>query len=267
MRTTTSLTRVGALALVAVLAACADSTAPAGNVSDAMLTHDAATDAGAAAALDVSQMSASESAAGVPSATAGASSTACTYSATTGRFTCPTTTTAEGLTLDRSYAFFGGGAAQSAYDATATDSINFGWALSGALTGAAGTAWVNASRSMTVSGLAGTETQRTWNGTGSRTDSSTASSDGRTRRTKLQANSVVSQVVFKLPRSTYPYPQSGTITHDATVTAYFEGAKGSSSRTATRHAVVTFNGTRTASLVVGTTTCTLDLPTRAVSCQ
>lgn len=264
---TASLTRVGATALVALLAACADSTAPAGTVSDAMLTYDAASDAGSAASLDVSQMLGSESAAGLPSATAGASSTACTYSAATGRYTCPTTTTPEGLSLDRSYAYFGGGAAQSAYNATTTDSINFQIALAGTLTSATGTAWVNAARSQTVSGLGGSETQRTWNGTGSRTDSSTVTSDGRTRRTKVQAHSVVSQVVFRLPRSTYPYPQSGTITHDATVTSYFQGAAGSTTRTADRHVVVTFDGTRTASLVVGTKHCTLDLPTRAVSCQ
>ena len=49
-------------------------------------------------------------------------------------------------------------------------------------------------------------------------------------------------VVFRLPRSTYPYPQSGTITHDITVSSVFDGASGSTTRTGTRHVVVTFDG-------------------------
>ncbi|HEX2780114.1 MAG TPA: hypothetical protein VHM30_11475 [Gemmatimonadaceae bacterium] len=260
-------TRVGSAALVALVAACADSTSPNSRVTDAMMTRDAASDAGEAASLDVAQMATGEADAGLPSLVAAqSSSTTCTYSAATGRFACPTITTAEGLTLNRSYAYYGGGAAQSAYSATTTDSINFQWTLKGTLQGAGRTAWLDHNRSLTVSGLAGAETQRSWSGSGVRTDSSVATADGRTRRSKLIATSTVNQVVFKLPRSTYPYPQSGSITHDVTVTSAFEGAAGSTTRTGTRHVVVTFNGTRTASVVIGSTSCTLDLPTRVVSC-
>lgn len=262
-----TLTRVGFVALLASLAACADSNAPTGTVSDSMLTADAATDAGQAAALDVAQMGASESDAGVPSAVSAQSSAgSCTYSSSTGRFTCPTVTTPEGLTLNRSYAYFAGGAAQSSYDAAATDSINFQWTLGGTLAATGGTAWLNHARSLTVSGLAGTETQRTWNGLGTRTDSTLVTGDKGTRKTKIVASSSVDHVVFRLPRSTYPYPQSGTITHDVAITSVLDGSSGSTSRSATRHVVVTFDGTRTASMVVGTTQCTLDLVTRAVSC-
>lgn len=269
MRTRT-LTRLGVAALLASIAACADSNAPSApraTISDAMLTRDAATDAGQTAALDIGQMTASEMNAGVPlgvAAQAGTSS--CTYSAATGRFSCPTVTTPEGLTLDRSYAFFAGGAARSSYDAVATDSINFQWTLRGTVSGTPGTRWVNHARSLTVSGLAGTETQRSWSGTGQRTDSALVTSDSRTRKTKFVGSNTVNQVVFRLPRSTYPYPQSGTITHDLTVTSVFEGASGNTSRTATRHVVVTFDGTRTAKMLVGITQCTLDLVTHAVSC-
>ena len=262
-----TLTRVGIVALLASIAACADSNAPAGTVSDAMLTADAATDAGQAAALDVTQMGASEADAGVPSAVAPQSSAgSCTYSSSTGRFTCPTVTTTEGLTLDRSYAYFAGGRTQPSYDAAATDSINFQWTLGGTLTGAAGTAWLDHERSLTVSGLAGTETQRSWSGLGTRTDSALVTGDRGTRKTRIVASSSVDKVVFRLPRSTYPYPQSGTITHDVAITSTLDGGSGSTSRSATRHVVVTFDGTRTASMVVGTTQCTLDLVTRAVSC-
>lgn len=258
--------RVTSAALVAFAAACADSTSPDSRVSDTLMTRDVASDAGEAVSLDVAQMASGEADAGLPSAVAASSSTTCTYSAATGRFACPTITTAEGLTLNRSYAYYGGGAAQSAYNATTTDSINFQWTLAGTLQQAGRTAWLDHARSLTVSGLAGAETQRSWNGSGARTDSSRATLDGRTRRSKIVATSTVNQVVFRLPRTTYPYPQSGSITHDVTVTSAFDGAAGSTSRTGTRHVVVTFDGTRTASVVVGTTTCTLDLPTRVVSC-
>ena len=262
------LTRLGVVTLLASLAACADSNAPAATVSEAMLTADAANAAGQAAAMDVVQMTAGELDAGVPSGVAASQpgNSACTWSAGTGRFVCPTVTTPEGLALDRSFAYFAGGAAQQSYDAAATDSINFQWALAGSMSANGRTAWVNATRSSTVSGLAGKETQRSWSGSGARTDSALVQSDSRTRRTKVVASSVVNAVVFRLPRSTYPYPQSGTITHDVTLTSQFEGATGSNARTATRHVVVTFDGTRTAKMTVGTTSCTLDLVTRAVSC-
>ena len=266
---TRTFVRFGVVALVASLAACADSNAPTATVSDAILTADAANDAGQSVAMDVAQMTASETDAGVPStsAPAQAGSAGCTYSAGTGRFVCPTVTTQEGLSLDRSFAYFAGGAAQQAYDATATDSINFQWALAGSMSANGATAWVNATRSATVSGLAGTETQRSWSGTGARTDSAVFhGTDSRVRRTKVVASSAVSNVVFKLPRSTYPYPQSGSITHDVTISSAFDGAAGSTGRTATRHVVVTFDGTRTAQMTVGTTHCTVDLVTRVVSC-
>jgi len=76
----------------------------------------------------------------------------------------------------------------------------------------------------------------------------------------------VKDVVYKLPRTDFPFPQSGTITNDVTVSATTPNGSDATRHTGTRHVVVTFNGTRTASVVVGTTACSLDLVTRKVSC-
>jgi hypothetical protein len=86
------------------------------------------------------------------------------------------------------------------------------------------------------------------------------------RRTKLQSIDVISNVVFNLPRSANPYPQSGSITNDITVSSTVDRASGQYTRTATRHVVVTFNGTSTAAMTIGTRSCTIDLATRAVAC-
>lgn len=256
-------------ALVAVTAACSDSTAPAGQVTDVMLTRDAASDAGDATAQDIGQMVGAEVLVGLPmaSAPAGSAPAGCTWSAATGRFTCPAITNADGLTLERSFAFYAGGVAQQSYDAAATDSINFQAALSGSLTRAGRTAWINAARTMTVSGLAGAETQRSWSGTGTRVDSAHVVSDGVARRTRIHSVDQISSVVFALPRSANPYPKSGTISHDITMTSVADNGTGTRTRSATRHVVVTFNGTQFASVMVGSTQCTLDLLTRAMSCQ
>ena len=264
-------TRLMALALAAGLAACADSTAPGNGVTDAQLTLDAAGDAGDATVLDLSQMIGSEAQAGVAPASAASlgfssQTAACTYSAGVGRFLCPAITTPEGLTLERSYAVYAGGAAQSSYSASATDSINFQTFLSGSLVRDVRSAWLNHARTMTVSGLAGAETQLIWNGTGVRSDSSRVTENSVARRSKFQSVDVISNVVFNLPRSANPYPQSGSITHDIAVTSTVDRPSGHYTRTANRHVVVTFNGTSTAAMTIGTRSCTVDLVTRNVAC-
>jgi hypothetical protein len=263
-------TRMMALALAATLAACADSTDPVQRITDDQLTFDVAGDAADATVFDLSQMIGSEAQAGAVPASAAiagfSSSAACTYSAGVGRFLCPAVTTPEGLTLERSYAVYSGGAAQSSYNATATDSINFQTLLTGSLTRGTRQAWVNHTRTMTLSGLAGTETQHTWNGTGVRSDSAHVTENAVSRRSKFNSVDAIANVVYNLPRSSNPFPLSGSITHDVTVVSTADRASGQYSRSATRHVVVTFNGTRTATMTIGTRSCTVDLVTRDVSC-
>ena len=261
-------TRLLFTALVVGAAACADSTAPTSTLTDVMLTRDAGNDAAEATAQDIGEMIGSEALAGMPMGIAPQDATpaGCNWSAVASRFVCAPFTNADGLTLDRSFAYYAGGAAQQSYDAAATDSINFQNALKGTLTRAGRTAWINTSRNMTVSGLAGAETQRSWSGTGTRTDSAHVTSDGVARRTRIHSVDQVAAVVFALPRSTNPWPKSGTITHDIAMTSEADNGTGTHSRSATRHVVVTFNGTQTASVTIGSNACTLDLATREMSC-
>lgn len=255
-------------ALVAAAAACADSTAPSAKLTDVMLTRDAGSDAAETTAQDIGVMIGSEALVGLPMATSaqGAAPAGCSWSAATSRFVCPPFTNPDGLTLERSFAFYSGGVAQQSYDATATDSINFQGALKGMLTHAGRTVWINSNRTMTVSGLAGTESQRSWSGTGTRIDSAHVTNDGVDRRTRIHSVDQVASVVFALPRSANPWPKSGTITHDITMTSVADNGSGSNTRTATRHVVVTFNGTQFASVMLGTNLCTLDLLARQMSC-
>jgi hypothetical protein len=262
-------TRLLCTALVAAVAACADSTAPASSLTDVMLTRDAGNDVAETTAQDIGEMIGSEALVGMPMAVGpeGATPGGCSWSAAASRFVCPTFTNPDGLTLDRSFAFYAGGVAQQSYDATATDSINFQGALKGMLSRPGRTVWINTSRNMTVSGLAGAETQRSWSGTGTRTDSAHVTNDGVARRTRIHSVDQVAAVIYALPRSANPYPKSGTITHDITMTSEADAASGTRSRSATRHVVVTFNGTQFASVMIGTTQCSLDLLTRQMSCQ
>lgn len=251
-----------------MLAACnADPTAPRAGVTDAMLINDIASDAAVAVGLDLDQLLGAELAAGMPvSGPMLPSSPLCPFSALAGRFVCPTITTADGLTLDRSYGIYAGSTPQPGYDPVTTDSMRFESVLTGTLRRDARTSWLRHTRTMTVSGLAGAETQRVWNGIGARSDSAYVSGDGPPRKARLESVDKVSNLVFKLPHATNPWPQSGTITQDIVASAGVVGAPANQMRSMARHVVVTFDGTQTARVLVGATPCTLDLATRATSC-
>ena len=185
----------------------------------------------------------------------------CTYSASNGRFTCPPIT-AGGLTLNRDYAFFTADqTAQSAYDASLTASANFHVSVAGVHVVDAGADTVNRDRSLTVSGLAGAETSRTWNGTGARTDGGYRVVSDVKRSYHVSDAVTVSNVLVNLPRSSNPWPISGTITRHVTGTAAVEKTGVSKSFTLDRTVTVTFNGTQYATVAVGGNTYTLDLST------
>jgi hypothetical protein len=185
----------------------------------------------------------------------------CTYSATTGRFTCPAIVSG-GLTLNRDYAFFdANNQPQSAYDAATTDSANFHVSVTGVHTALAGQDTVDRNRNFTVSGLLGAETTRTWNGTGTRNDGGYR--DGTDARRTYHTNDAVtvSQVVVDLPRSSNPWPVSGTITRHITGTASVIKSGVTKSFSVDRTVTITFNGSQTATVTVNGNTYTLDLST------
>ena len=184
----------------------------------------------------------------------------CTYSAITGRFTCPALVK-NGLTLTRSAAFLdAGGTAMSKPDSL-TASANFQLAVSGVHSALTGADTISRSRNMTATGLLGKETQRTWNGTGSRSDAGFRSDSGVTRTYHTTDNVTFTNVLVKLPRLTNPWPISGTVVRQ--VAGSGSATRNGTTRTFTlsRIVTITFNGTRTVPMTVGTTEFTLDLLT------
>ena len=185
----------------------------------------------------------------------------CTYSAFTSRFSCPPMTDG-GLTLNRDYAFFDANqTAQSAYSASTTASANFHVNVAGVHVAAAGADTVNRDRSLTVSGLAGAETSRTWNGTGTRSDGGFRQETDVKRNYHTTDAVTVTNVVVNLPRSSNPWPMSGSITRQISGTASISRSGVSKSFAVTRTVAITFNGTQYATVTVGSDTYTLDLST------
>jgi hypothetical protein len=264
-----------------VIAACsADSTSPI-QISAADVDQAAVISASDATAEDVSILSASDmtmSGGSVQNATGGSlmlsrlpASAApsyswtfgdgCTFSQASGRFTCPAITSG-GLTLNRDYAFYAADqSAQSAYDPSLTASANFHVSVAGVHLPDAGADTVNRDRNLTVSGLAGAETSRTWNGTGTRADGGYRM-EADVKRTYHVSDAVtVSNVVVNLPRSSNPWPMSGSITRVISGTASVVKSGVSKSFSVDRTVTVNFNGTQYATVTVGNNSYTLDLST------
>jgi len=272
---------LGAPMLVFMVAACSsDSTGPI-SITAADINRAAVISASDATAEDVSILSASDMTMSggavqnvvggglmmsrTPSGAAPSYSwtfgSGCTYSASTGRFSCPPMTDG-GLTLNRDYAFFDATpAAQSAYSASTTASANFHVNVAGVHVATAGADTVNRDRSLTVSGLAGAETSRTWNGTGTRSDGGFRQEADVKRNYHTTDAVTVSNVVVNLPRSTNPWPMSGSITRQISGTASISRSGVSKSFEVTRTVTITFNGTQYATVTVGSDTYTLDLST------
>ena len=191
----------------------------------------------------------------------------CTYSASTGRFTCPPIS-AGGLTLNRDYAFFTAAPApQSAYDASTTASANFHVTVAGVHVADFGADTVNRDRSLTVSGLAGAETSRSWSGTGTRDDHGSRTEADVKRSYHVSDAVTVTNVVVNLPRSTNPWPASGTITRQITGTASITRNGVSKSFSVDRTVTITFDGTQYATVTVGANTYKLDLSTGVATKQ
>lgn len=275
---------LGAPILVLALAACSsDSTSPL-QITSADIDQAAVISASDATAEDVNILSASDmtmSGGAVADVVGGGLSMSrvalapnvpsyswtfsdgCTYSASTGRFTCPPITSG-GLTLNRDYAFFdANNQAQSAYDAAATASANFHVSVSGIHTATVlvGADTVSRDRNFTVSGLLGAETSRTWNGTGTRNDHGERDGSDAKRNYATNDQVTVTNVVVDLPRSSNPWPMSGTITRHITGTASVSKSGVTKTFSVDRTVTITFNGSQNATVTVNGNTYTLDLST------
>lgn len=186
----------------------------------------------------------------------------CTFAA--GQFACPPMTR-NGLTITRTVVFKdASGAVQSAYDAALTASIHVTSAVTGDVTHGPWSATVTRNRDFTINGLAGTETTRTVNGTGSETVSrSRITATNETRSYDLTGSSIVTNVVVPVRGDGVdPWPLSGTITRTYTVTRTSGSNPG---QTVTRTVVITFNGTATPTATVNGESFTLDLAHRTAT--
>ena len=267
-----------ALAALALLGAAACSDKPTEpRDDDPRLTADLAINAGDEIASDVALLSwgATEATTGGgfgptaafvaarASARAAAEGPPCPFSSA--RFTCPALQTAD-YTFTRSYQLFdANGVVQSAYNDATTASINLQSVTDGSATAPGRTVSLHSERDVTVSGLAGAETRREWNGTGVTAVDASSTRDGTTRSFSYVSLDTVSHLVFGLPRLTNPYPLSGQIVRSVAASVGRDDGQPvlNSFR---RRVVATFDGTSKARLQVGVRSCTLDLATKAVSC-
>lgn len=266
-----TLSRLFLPAVLATATACSDSTSPARGVTDEMLTGDVAENLALATTQDLAAMNGMESLVAIPGLSSPMSPISalgnCTWNAGGQGFDCPGVTTPDGLTLTRWVQFYSGGTFKDSYDSLTTDSLVFGAWLKGTRVEADRTVWLKHGLTAMVTGLTGSETERTWRGESARDDSAHVTGDNVERTTHILSNAEIDHVVYKLPRNSFPFPQSGTITHDVTVSSIIADGTEARNRQGTRHAVITFNGTRTASVTIDTKACALDLVTGKISCQ
>jgi len=184
------------------------------------------------------------------------------------RFECSrdTWSGSQSLQITREVTFYGAeGNVQDGYDPDTTAAINFYFLLEGERSNDFASGSVSRERDFTVSGLLGTETERTWDGTGTTEMSRTSTTDSRGTRTyDMSSSTTVDSVVIAVPRGD-SWPLVGTITRDVHV----EVVNGvGDTKTRDRTVVITFNGTQFVSITInGDTTCELDLETREVTCD
>lgn len=184
----------------------------------------------------------------------------CSYNATTQRIECPDVTRSSTLTITRSYAFWDeNNVPQDHYDAQLTAKANIKTHIEGERSGEFWSGSILRDRDLTVTGLLGPETQRTWNGTGSSTVEHSRHTEDGDRSYAISCTLTVVDVVVPVPNGTPRFPLSGTITHQCTIT--FEGGA-RDGQSIQRTAIVTFNGTTTATVTVGNRTFDIDLTTR-----
>ena len=162
----------------------------------------------------------------------------------------------QGLTHTMEIAFLdAAGMLQSAYDEAETASIHLISSMAGSVEGNRGARTIDRTRDMTVSGLAGAESTRIWNGTSEGTASHTFAT-GTYAGTPLVRTSTsrTVDVVIPHPRGDDSWPLSGTIHSEMVV----EGGD----RAGTYAATVTFNGTQFVTVSVNGEDVTVDLSVR-----
>jgi hypothetical protein len=196
----------------------------------------------------------------LPSASWSAS-TGCVLNAGNGRFVCAPQTN-NGLTLTRSYAFYdAGGNLMTKFNDSTTVSIDVQSTVTGVRPSATGADTINRQSDLTVSGLAGHNTTRTWNGSGTRTDGGYGQDSVALRTYHQTDNTTFSSILVNLPRTSNPWPASGNITRLVSGTGTVTRNGQTKPLTYSRTVSITFNGTEFVPMTVGSANYTLDLAT------
>ncbi len=165
------------------------------------------------------------------------------------------------LSGTRSVTFYdAAGNVQNAYDSLTTASIHVVVDIAGEVARGVWTGTVKRTRDMTVTGLAGAETTRTFNGIGTEdVQRSRTLYDGTESTYDMEGSFTQKDVVVPVPGSASKYPLSGTVTRKMKVKVV-NGPNGDVDQDVT--VVVTFDGDNTATAVVNGETYQIDLDAR-----
>jgi hypothetical protein len=258
-------TRILTAGVLFIAAACNSNPTTTTSGLDALITADVATMTADATTEDVDVMAAMDGDIGVLVSApmmegmfftppGGPRMGGCNFA--NGAFTCPPVTRG-GLAINRTVTF----TPAAAYDPLLTTAIHIVASVSGDVTHGPWSATITRNRDFTISGLVGTETNRTVNGTGSESLSRSRVTEGSETRsyTVTGSSSATNVVVPVRAEGVDPWPLSGTITRTYTVTRTSGTNTG---QTVTRAVVITFNGTSTPTATVNGTPFTLDLTHR-----
>lgn len=232
------------LAAAVMLAACGTD-APVGPAGDVALNADLATIAADAAAQDMEIMRGPS----VGPFTLG-------LLARHGFFDC-TREVRPRFAVERSCTYKdAAGNLQPSYDALTTASIAMHAEFSADIDRGRWSGSIERVRDLTVTGLAGTETEMTWNGSGTSVATRVRVNDeGDERRYELSSSTTIANVVIPVPRTATSWPKSGSLSN----TILAKRADGS---TRERVVTVTFNGTQFVVVTVNGETFEFDLSQR-----
>jgi len=139
------------------------------------------------------------------------------------------------------------GAEQSSYDPETTASMHIVVHLTREVNHTFWSAEIERSRDMTVKGLEGPETKRSWNGTSDGDVERSRHPEGEVVRSyEMTSSAVISDVVRGVPRVDHPYPLSGSITRTIHAVITIDGVEEIRDIVVT----ITFDGDNTATMTV-----------------
>ncbi len=261
MYATLNRSLTAALPVLLLLGACSDD--PSSPLSaaeqDMLINQDVALFVADATADDIAFMTSEADSTMDPTF---ANRTDCTRQARR-RLRCAARSFAGDLMMSRDVTYLDAdGVEQDAFDPVTTESIHIEASMEGSRTTDRFSIEISRTRDVTISGLAGDETERTLNGTGSTSQNRSRHTDGAADRVyNMSSTSVMTDIVIAVPRTDGSFPLSGTITREVTIEV-ITGLE--DTRTRSRTVTIEFNGTRLVTITINSETFTFDLVTKEI---